>query len=400
MSVLDHVAMALEAIRAHPLRSFLNMLGVIIGVLSVVLLVSVADGLRGHLADTFQILGSNLIEVRPGRSERTNAPPPLNSPRKLTYEDAQALVRRAHQLEALSPIIYGGASIRFRDRRRDVQVTGAGPQHLDLRNIRLGVGRFFSREDMDAAHKVAVIGVRVVQELFGDEDPLGLTLYVADVPFRVVGVIEPKGQTFGFDWDDVVYLPVTAAQELFNLDAITQIICRSRDRTNPQPAIDEIRAILTERHAYQEDFTARSQDDLLATFNGIADTLTLVLLAIASISLVVGGIGIMNIMLVSVKERTREIGIRRAMGARRTDILLQFLVESVVISTLGGALGLGGGAGIIGAVTRWVPDLPLHLSWWVVAVALGFSALVGILSGVVPARSAAAVDVVDALRYE
>jgi putative ABC transport system permease protein len=400
VDLASHIWVALEAMRANPLRSFLNMLGVIIGVLSVILLVSLGDGLRAYLGDTFSTLGSNLLEVRPGRSERQGGPPPLNSPRKLTYEDARAVMRRSRTLEAVSPVLYGGGTVRVENRKKEANVVGVGPQHLDLRSLKLGSGRFLSTEDLESTRKVCVIGMTVVKELFGEENPLGRTLYIADAPHRIIGVMAPKGTTFGYDWDDVAYLPVTSALELFNQDGLTQLLARSRDRRNMGPSIEEVRDILMERHANQEDFTVRSQDDLLETFNGIANTMTMVLLAIASISLLVGGIGIMNIMLVSVKERTREIGIRRAVGARRVDIMLQFLVESVVISTVGGLVGLAVGATLIATAQKLVPDLPVMLSWWVVAVAIGFSALVGVLSGVVPAQNAARVDVVDALRYE
>ena len=400
MNLLDHVRVALDALRANPLRGFLNMLGVIIGVLSVILLVSVGDGLRGYLDETFGKLGSNLIEIRAGRAESGKGPPPLNTPRKLTWEDARALRRRSHLLEAFSPIVYGGGNVRRADRRRDVNVAGVGTQHMELRSLRLGVGRWFTPEDLDASRKVTVLGVTVVKDLFGDQNPLGQTIYITDTAFRVVGVIAPKGTTLGYDWDDVAYMPTTAALEHFNLEGVTQILCRSRDRHDTRPAIEELEAILKERHAGQLDFTVRAQDDMLATLNGILDTMSLVLLAIASISLLVGGIGIMNIMLVSVRERTREIGIRRAVGARRSDILLQFLVESVVISFMGGLVGLLVGLALIMVAGSMVPDLPLKLTANTVGVSLGFSALVGVFSGVVPARNAARQDVVEALRYE
>ena len=236
--------------------------------------------------------------------------------------------------------------------------------------------------------------------MFGDENPLGKTLKINDAEFRVLGILEHKGNSLGFDLDDIVLVPSTTALDLFALDGYTSLMARARDKANTQAAIDEITDVLKRRHNNQVDFTIISQDDLLATVNTIIATMTAVLLAIASIALVVGGIGIANIMLVSVRERTREIGVRRAVGATQTTILLQFLVEAVVIASLGGLIGLGLGAGIIALARLAVPGLPVQLSPWIVFTSLGFSALVGIVSGVMPARSAAKLDPVEALRYE
>ncbi|MBI5495767.1 MAG: ABC transporter permease [Deltaproteobacteria bacterium] len=401
MNTLDHVVAAFGALRANPVRGFLTTLGVIIGVLSIILLVGLGDGVRTYLAEAFSGLGSSLIEVIPGKTERKGmGPPPLNNPRKITLEDARAIERRARTLDAVSPIVFGGGTLRYLDRRRDVAVFGTSAMYPDMRNLHVQSGRFFDDEDALAGRHVVVVGTTIVRELFGEENPLGRTVKITDVPFRIVGVMAPKGQTFGFDWDDIAYVPAQTAMDLFQLDGVTQVLCRSRDRRSTAAAMDDIREVLSARHNFQEDFTIRSQDDLLETVNDLLRTMTLVILAIASISLVVGGIGIMNIMLVSVKERTREIGIRRAVGATRTDILLQFLVEAVVISLVGGLVGLGLGAGIIAIARNVVPDLPVELSAWIVAVAMGFSALVGVLSGVLPARNAALVDPVEALRYE
>ena len=400
MTVVDHVGGALEAIRANPLRSFLTTLGVVIGVLSVILLVGLGDGVRTWLADTFAGLGSNLVEVIPGRNARgaMNAPP-LNAPRKITREDVRVLSRRVRTVDGISPVVVGGATLRYLDRKHQVTVMGTGTAYPELRNFHVARGRYFDAEEGDSTRNVTVVGQTIVNELFGDENPLGRTLKIADVPHRIIGVMDRKGQTFGFDWDDIAYVPAPAALDLFRLDGFTQVLLRSRDRNSTTAAMQEATEVLLQRHG-DEDFTVRSQDDLLATVNGIAATMTLVLLAIASISLVVGGIGIMNIMLVSVKERTREIGVRRALGATRADILWQFLVESVVVSVMGGLIGLGLGAAAIAAAHRAVPDLPVQLSWWIVGVSLGFSALVGVLSGVVPARNASLTDPVEALRYE
>jgi putative ABC transport system permease protein len=245
-----------------------------------------------------------------------------------------------------------------------------------------------------------VLGRTVIGELFGDENPLGRTIKVSDTEFRVIGVMEHKGTTLGFDLDDLVFIPETTAMDLFAQDGLTHLLIRARDKVSVDAAIEEVTEILKRRHNDQVDFTIISQDDMLATVNGILATMSAVLLIIGGVALVVGGIGIANIMLVSVRERTREIGVRRAVGAKRRHILLQFLLEAVVISLLGGVIGLIIGAGIIALVRRFLPSLPINLSPEVVAIAIGFSALVGVLSGVMPARRAASLDPVEALRYE
>jgi len=245
-----------------------------------------------------------------------------------------------------------------------------------------------------------VVGRTVAHELFGDENPLGRPIRISDGRFRVIGILEHKGTTIGFDMDDIVIVPATTAQDLFNQDNLTQIVTAARSKAEVPQAMQEIEEILARRRNGEKPFTIQSQDDLIGIFGSITTAMTATLLAIASVSLIVGGIGIMNIMLVSVRERTREIGVRRALGATRQDVLLQFLIEALVLAALGGAIGLGMGAGIIGIVHKLAPDVPVKLSPWIGAVAFGASFVVGIVSGVMPARRAASLDPVDALRYE
>ncbi len=401
MPFFELLLTALDTIRANKIRAFLTTLGVVIGVLSVILLVSLGEGAREYLAETFAGMGSNLLQVTPGKRETKGfGNPPLGTIHKITREDEQALSRRATTLDGVSGVVNGGGTVRYENRRRDTFILGVGARFDEIRQMRVDQGRFFLQEDLDAHRRFAVLGRTVVAELFGEENPLGRVIKVAESEFRVIGVMEHKGTTLGFDLDDLVFIPSSTALDLFAVDGLTSILCRARDKANIDEAIQELTDLLRRRHNDQIDFTIISQDDMLSTVNGIMATMSLVLLAIASIALLVGGIGIANIMLVSVRERTREIGVRRAVGAKRHHILLQFLAESVLISLFGGLIGLLLGATIIFTARLLVPTLPIQLSPKIVAIAVGFSAVVGVLSGVVPARRAANLDPVDALRYE
>ena len=402
MNLLEHFAIAFDSIRANPIRAFLTTLGVLIGVFAVILLVGLGDAVRTYVLDTFAGIGSNLIQVRAGRQETRGMQPPSVAVRnRLNMQDVRALQRRAYTLDGVTPLLLGSGELRADELRRDVMVVGVGERYADIRNLQVAKGRFLMEEDLDARKRVVVIGETIVRELFGAAaNPLGATLYVTSTPFRIIGITERKGKTFGFDMDDLAFIPATTAQDLFDVESITEIQARAKDRNTVQPAIEEITEVLANRRNGTVDFSINSQDDMMETVNKIMNTLTFALGAIASISLLVGGIGIMNIMLVSVKERTREIGVRRAVGARRRDILVQFLVEAVVVSLLGGAMGLLLGYTVILIVGYVEPDLPVRITAWNAAMALGFSALVGIASGVVPAMRAAELDPVDALRYE
>ncbi len=401
MPLLELLLTALDTLRANKVRAVLTTLGVIIGVLSVILLVSLGEGARSYLGDTFAGLGSNLLQIQPGRRETKGfGGPALGTVYKITREDEQILARRATSVDGVSGVVTGGGTVRYLNRRRDTLILGVSSRFTEIRQMQVDQGRFLSDEDIDARRRFVVLGRTVLLELFGDENPLGKVIKVADGEFRVIGLMEHKGQTLGFDLDDIVFIPVTTAMDLFAVEGLSHVLARARDKVSVDPAIEEITDLLRRRHNDQVDFTVISQDDMLSTVNGIMNTFSMVLIAIASISLVVGGIGIANIMLVSVRERTREIGVRRAVGAKKRHVLLQFLLESVVISLLGGVIGLLLGALIITTGRLLLPGLPVRLSFDIVLIAVGFSGLVGILSGVVPAQRAASLDPVEALRYE
>jgi putative ABC transport system permease protein len=402
MTLLEHILTAIDTIRATKIRAFLTTLGVVIGVFAIILLVALGEGARTYLADTFASLGSNVIQVLPGKRETQGMGqvPLSGTAHKLTREDEEALRHRAYTVDGLSGIVNGGGQVRNGARRRDTYIFGVGDRFAEIRNFKIDQGRFFTDDDVAAHRRYVVLGRVIQSELFGDENPLGRLIKVADSEFRVIGLMEHKGQSLGFDLDDLVMIPETTALDLFALDGFNNIMARARDKADMSAAIADISEVLRRRHNDQIDFTVVSQDDLIGTFNAIMATFSMVLLAIASIALIVGGIGIANIMLVSVRERTREIGVRRAVGATRGNILWQFLVESVVIALLGGILGLAFGALVIFSVRAAVPGLPVRLSAWIVATAIGFSGAVGVVSGAIPARRAANLDPVEALRYE
>jgi putative ABC transport system permease protein len=402
VDIREALALALEMLAANRVRTALTMLGVVIGVAAIILLVSLGEGATAYITRELTGLGTNLLIITPGKTQTSGGfhPPTASSVRKLTYEDAVALRRRVTLLTDTVPVVLGTGKIRYRGASRDTSVIGVTPEFQRVRQLYVEIGQFVSEEDVEGRRRVVVLGRTVKRELFGEENPLGQFVTLADSRYRVIGIMEQKGMSLGFDIDDLVFIPVKSAQDLFDTDRLFEILASVHSADEIDRAIQQVKDLLTRRHGNREDFTVTSQGAILSAFTTILKILTAVLAGIAGISLLVGGIGIMNIMLVSVRERTREIGIRKAVGARRRDILGQFLLESVVMSTLGGGMGIVVGVGGAKALTLFFAYLPTQVSPWAILMAFGFSAAVGIFFGVYPARRAALLDPIQALRYE
>ncbi|MBI5026194.1 MAG: ABC transporter permease, partial [Nitrospirae bacterium] len=342
MEASEVLRAAKDSLLSNKVRSSLTMLGVIIGVTAVILLVSIGTGARNYIHRELSNLGTNILVVLPGKVATRGGfhPPAAGTTRKLTIADAEALERRSKYLSNAVPIALGTSKVKFLNQSRDTTVVGATEDYFYVRNLQSELGSYISQADVETKRRVCVLGRTVKRELFGDANPLGRCVTIGDSRFRVIGVMAKKGVTLGLDLDDVVFIPTTTAQEFFDTDSLFQIVTKVKSSEEIQDAINEIKGILMKRHANKEDFTIMSQDEMLEAMAKVLNIMTAVLAGIAAISLIVGGIGIMNIMLVSVRERTREIGLRKAVGAKYRDILLQFLTESVTLSLIGGSAGI------------------------------------------------------------
>jgi putative ABC transport system permease protein len=399
------VKVATQSMVKNKTRTILTMLGIVIGVAAVIIMVAVGYGAQSRIADQIQNLGTNMIIITPGSVAPGGVSQGAQTFNRLTTEDAEKLKREGTLLSAVSPVVMtrvqaiGGAG-NWR-----TSVNGVSLDFQTIREWRVESGAFFTTTDERSMRKVAVLGSTVAKSLFPGIDPIGEQVQLRNVPFTIIGVLAAKGQTAaGADLDDVILVPYTTAQtRLSGRSFIGQILASTFSAGDIPTAQEEVRSIMREAHglgpAELDDFTIRNQDQLTEAAQGTTEVMSILLAAIASISLLVGGIGIMNIMLVSVTERTREIGIRMAIGARGSDVLTQFLVESMVMSLIGGVIGLAlglGGAAILGRVTGWSTATPAEA----VLIAVGFSAAVGVFFGYYPARKAASFNPIDALRYE
>ena len=396
--------MAVNALLANKLRSLLTMLGIIIGVGAVIAMVSIGMGVRTSVADSFASLGSNMLIIMPGSTNHGGVRGAAGSRKSLKYDDAKAIESKIKGIDYVSPTVSSSYQVVNGNLNWNTSVEGVTPELMQIRALKVENGSFISASDMNKRSRVAVIGPTVAANLFGAENPVGQNIRINNQPFKVIGITESKGQSIGQDQDDVIYIPLTTAQE--RMLAITHIHSVNIQVSSPEK-MDQVQAeienLLRQRHhiraGMEDDFTVRNMTSLMESFTENTNMITLLLGSIASISLLVGGIGIMNIMMVSVTERTREIGIRKALGATSSNGLMQFLIESMVIGIVGGVIGIASGIllskaiGAFGGLTTTVDILP-------VLVSFSFAVGIGLFFGIYPARKAARLDPIDALRYE
>jgi putative ABC transport system permease protein len=408
MRILSSLKVALRALRTNKLRSFLTMLGIIIGVGAVIIMVAIGTGASDMIAQQIASMGSNLIMVLPGATTAGGARMGLGSVSTLTSDDARAIKEESPAVKDVASIWGGVTQVVYGNQNWNTGVNGTPPSFFSIRDWPIESGRFYNDLEEAGSVKVAVIGQTVAENLFGGENPLGQAMRIKKVPFTVVGVLSRKGQSArGDDQDDVVYIPLSTSQKKVFGSALPKtvriILVQAQSLELMDEAEKQVNDILKQRHRTQPgqlaDFTVRNLTEIMATAQQSANIMSLLLGSIALVSLIVGGIGIMNIMLVSVTERTREIGIRMAVGARSWDILFQFLTESIVLSLVGGLIGIGlgvSGARVMAYFTEW----NVLISYSSLLISFSFAAAVGIFFGFYPARKASRLNPIDALRYE
>ncbi|WP_278631755.1 ABC transporter permease [Parabacteroides goldsteinii] len=406
MNGTNLIKIALRALANNKLRGFLTMLGIIIGVASVITMLAIGQGSKRSIQAQISEMGSNMIMIHPGADVRGGVRQDASAMETLKLEDYQNIVDEPRYVSAVSPSVNSSGQAIYGANNAPTTVYGISPDYLEIRRYKVGDGDMFTEQDIQTAAKVCVVGKTVVDNLFtGGENPVGKVIRFQKLPFRIVGVLESKGyNSMGMDQDDLILAPYTTIQKkVLAITHLQGITCSALKEEYTDQAIDEITEILRRNHKLKEsdddDFTIRSQQELSTMLTSTTDMMTVLLAAVAGISLLVGGIGIMNIMYVSVTERTREIGLRMSIGAKGIDILAQFLIESILISVTGGLIGvvLGVGAAL---VVNAVAHFPIYIQPWSVVLSFAVCTVTGVFFGWYPAKKAAQLDPIEAIRYE
>lgn len=406
MSLGNLFKIAFKAISSNRMRSFLTMLGIIIGVASVITMLGLGQGAKRNIQSQISEMGSNMIMISPGGDRRGGVMLSASDMQTLKVKDYEAIRDRAEYVSLVSPTVNSAGQVIYGGNNAPTTIYGVTEEYLQIRGYSVGDGELFSEQDVHSAAKVCVVGATVVSNLFTNgENPVGKVIRFGTIPFRIIGVLESKGyNSMGMDQDDLIYCPYTSVMKrILAVNYIQGITCAAIGEDYTDQAISEIKEILREDHRIAEgeddDFEVRSTKELADMMTSTTSLLTILLAAVAGISLVVGGIGIMNIMYVSVTERTKEIGLRMSIGAKSRDILAQFLIESILISITGGLIGvvLGIGAAYI---VKWLASFPIYIELWTIALAFGICTFTGVFFGWYPARKASNLDPIEALRYE
>jgi putative ABC transport system permease protein len=406
MSFANLLKIAINALRRNKMRTFLTMLGIVIGVASVIAMLAIGQGSKKSIQDQVSSMGSNMIIIFPAGQMRGGVQMGSSSSKSLTIDDILAIEKNCPSIKMVSPEVRSSGQVIFSGKNAPTSVYGGNENYLGIKKLTITSGREFTQQEIRSAAKVCLIGTTVIENLFGiNSEPIGQYIRYNNIPLKVIGVLSEKGQnTFGQDQDDLLIAPYTTVQKrVLAITHVQTILASAMDEASSPKAVTEIEELLRARHKIvanaEDDFEVRSQEELVQTFSSISNILTALLGAIAGISLLVGGIGIMNIMYVSVTERTREIGLRMAIGGKGRDILLQFLTESILISVLGGLIGVLIGIGasqLVGRIMNW----PVVVMPQAVIAAFAVCTAIGIFFGWYPARKAANLDPIDALRYE
>ncbi|MGZ8158988.1 MAG: ABC transporter permease [Methylobacter sp.] len=394
----DTLAQALGAIRAQRLRAALIILAMSIGVASVTVLTALGESARSYIVNEFEALGTHLVIVLPGRTETTGGQPPLfgETPRDLTLDDAEALFR-SHHIAEIAPLTIGSAPVSTQGLERETNIFGSTHALRRVRHLTMAQGSFLPKTDVDKALPVCVIGQTIREELFADQAALGQWLRINDRRFRVIGVLASEGQSIGVDFDEMVIIPVASAQALFDTHSLFRILIETKSKESMYKAVDEIKSIIKARHEGEDDITIITQDSVVNTFDKILTALTSTVVSIAGISLIVAGVLVMNVMLVSVSQRTAEVGLLKALGATKRQLHGLFLTEAAILSLAGGLSGIGLGLVTLAVLETAYPGFPVQLPGWALLAALGVSLCTGLVFGVLPAGKAAKLNPIAAL---